>query len=177
MARRGRIATSRATRSRAQPIRPRPGLCSRHHRLYRRNGYLPVVETIEERVLTMEQSALDSFLSRKQRSSKKIQDCARKETDPFFKRIIGPIRQEVCGRLVHLDTPCLTLTLVPISRTSWTMCDGCDALVNSLRDVLTSVFEVSNLLEQQRQGRGSRGSWPPGPRYWPYPPQSPGFTA
>ena len=27
-----------------------------------------------------------------------------------------------------------------------------DALVNSLRDVLTSVFEVSNLLEQQRQG-------------------------
>jgi magnesium transporter len=27
-----------------------------------------------------------------------------------------------------------------------------DAIVNSLRDVLTSVFEVSNLLEQQRQG-------------------------
>jgi Mg2+ and Co2+ transporter CorA len=27
-----------------------------------------------------------------------------------------------------------------------------DAMVNSLRDVLTSVFEVSNLLEQQRQG-------------------------
>jgi magnesium transporter len=25
-------------------------------------------------------------------------------------------------------------------------------MVNSLRDVLTSVFEVSNLLEQQRQG-------------------------
>jgi magnesium transporter len=27
-----------------------------------------------------------------------------------------------------------------------------EAMVNSLRDVLTSVFEVSNLLEQQRQG-------------------------
>ena len=28
------------------------------------DGHLPVVETIEERVLNMEQSALDSFLSR-----------------------------------------------------------------------------------------------------------------
>jgi magnesium transporter len=32
------------------------------------------------------------------------------------------------------------------------MYDGSIAMVNSLRDVLTSVFEVSNLLEQQRQG-------------------------
>lgn len=31
-----------------------------------------------------------------------------------------------------------------------------EAMVNSLRDVLTSVFEVSNLLEQQRQSAITR---------------------
>ena len=39
------------------------------------DGYLPVVETIEERVLEMEQSALDSFLSRAE--VKRISDYAR----------------------------------------------------------------------------------------------------
>ena len=72
------------------------------------DGYLPVVETIEERVLTMEQSALDNLLSRA--DVKRIfglrQELIR------FKRIIGPMT-EVCGRLVHLDTPCLDANARP----------------------------------------------------------------
>jgi len=111
------------------------------------DGYLPVVETIEERVLTMEQSALDSFLSRVE--VKRIfglrQELIR------FKRIIGPMT-EVCGRLVHLDTPCLDANARPYFQDVLDHVRRVDTLVNSLRDVLTSVFEVSNLLEQQRQG-------------------------
>jgi magnesium transporter len=111
------------------------------------DGYLPVVETIEERVLTMEQSALDSFLSRAE--VKRIfglrQELIR------FKRIIGPMT-EVCGRLVHLDTPCLDANARPYFQDVLDHVRRVDAMVNSLRDVLTSVFEVSNLLEQQRQG-------------------------
>ena len=59
---------------------------------------------------------------------------------------------QACGRLVHIDTPCLAATLAPIPMTSLDHVRRVDAMVNSLRDVLTSVFEVSNLLEQQRQG-------------------------
>ena len=111
------------------------------------DGYLPVVETIEERVLAMEQSALDSFLSRAE--VKRIfglrQELIR------FKRVIGPMT-EVCSRLVHLDSPCLDANARPYFQDVLDHVRRVDAMINSLREVLTSVFEVSNLLEQQRQG-------------------------
>jgi magnesium transporter len=95
----------------------------------------------------MEQSALDSFLGRTE--VKRIfglrQELIR------FKRVIGPMT-EVCSRLVHLDTPCLDANARPYFQDVLDHVRRVDAMVNSLRDVLTSVFEVSNLLEQQRQG-------------------------
>jgi hypothetical protein len=111
------------------------------------DGYLPVVETIEERVLNMEQSALDSFLSR---SEVKRLFGLRQELIRF-QRIIGPMT-EVCGRLVHLETPCLDANARPYFQDVLDHVRRVEAMGNSLRDVLTSVFEVSNLLEQQRQG-------------------------
>jgi magnesium transporter len=84
----------------------------------------------------MEQSALDSFLSRAE--VKRIfglrQELIR------FKRIIGPMT-EVCGRLVHLDTPCLDANARPYFQDVLDHVRRVDAMVNSLRDVLTSVFE------------------------------------
>ena len=65
----------------------------------------------------MEQSALDSFLSRAE--VKRIFGLRQEQIR--FKRIIGPMT-EVCGRLVHLDTLVSMLTLVPISKTSWITC-------------------------------------------------------
>ena len=82
---------------------------------------------------------------------------------------------KVCGRLVHLDTPCLDANARPYFQDVLDHVRRVDAMVNSLRDVLTSVFEVSNLLEQQRPGVITRQ--PLGPRYWPYPPRSLGSTA
>lgn len=81
------------------------------------DGYLPVIETIEEHVLKMEQSALDSFLSRAdvKRLFGLRQELIR------FQRIIGPMMGSAAGSytLIHRV---LTLTPVPISRTSWTTC-------------------------------------------------------
>src|SRR5882762_4737235 len=94
----------------------------------------------------MEQSALDSFLSRAdvKRLFGLRQELIR------FQRIIGPMT-EVCGRLVHLDTPCLDANTRPYFQDVLDHVRRVDAMVGSLREVLTSV-EVSNLLEQQRQG-------------------------
>ena len=73
---------------------------------------MPVVETIEESVLKMEQNALDNFLSRAE--GKRIfglrQELVR------FQRIIGPMN-EVCGRLMHLSHRASMTTLVRISKT------------------------------------------------------------
>ena len=63
---------------------------------------------------------------------------------------------EVCGRLVHLETPCLDANARPYFKDVLDHVRRVEAMVNSLRDVLTSVFEVSNLLEQQRQGAITR---------------------
>ena len=115
------------------------------------DGYFPIVETIEERVLIMEQSALDSFLSRA--DVKRIFGLRQELTR--FKRIIGPMT-EVCGRLVHLDAPCLDANVRPYFQDVLDHVRRVDTMVNSLREVLTSVFEVSNLLEQQRQGAITR---------------------
>src|SRR3982074_1565894 len=103
MARHGRIATSaRNSKRRLAYWGQGPDYVLHAILDFIVDGYLPVVETIEERVLAMEQSALDNFLSRAE--VKRIfglrQELIR------FKRIIGPMT-EVCGRLVHLDTPCL----------------------------------------------------------------------
>lgn len=72
------------------------------------DGYLPVVETIEERVLDMEQSALDNFLRRAEvkRLFGLRQELIR------FQRIIGPMT-EVCGRLIRLETLCLDANARP----------------------------------------------------------------
>ena len=137
------------------------------------DGYFPVVETIEEHVLTMEHSALESFLSRAE--LKRIfglrQELIR------FKRIIGPMT-EVCGRLVHLDTPCLDSNVRPYFQDVLDHVRRVDAMANSLRDILTSVFEVSNLLEQQRQGVITRqlATWAAILQYWRSPRRSPAYT-
>jgi CorA-like Mg2+ transporter protein len=67
-----------------------------------------------------------------------------------FQRIIGPMT-EVCSRLVHLETPCLDANARPYFQDVLDHVRRVEVMVNSLRDVLTLVFEVSNLLEQRHQ--------------------------
>lgn len=66
------------------------------------DGYLPLVQTIEDHVLNMEQRMLDAFLERDQ-----ITRIFRLRREVIlFQRVIGPM-SEVCGKLVHLELPCL----------------------------------------------------------------------
>lgn len=111
------------------------------------DGYLPMVESIEDRVLEMEQATLVAFLGRDDvtRLFKLRRELIR------FQRILGPMA-EVAGKFVRLDMPCIDVEARPYFSDVLDHVRRVQVMVDGLRDVLTSVFEVSNLLEQQRTG-------------------------
>jgi magnesium transporter len=115
------------------------------------DGYLPIVETIEEDVLKMEQRALDTFLGR----DEVMRIFTLRRELVRFQRILGPM-SEMCSRLVHLESPCLDADVRPYFQDVLDHVHRVEAMVANLREVLTSVFEVSHLLEQQRQGTITR---------------------
>lgn len=120
------------------------------------DGYLPIVLAIEEEVLAMERRALDAFLEREEVN--RIFHLRRELMR--FKRLLGPMG-EVAKRLEHLESPLVDAEVRPYFRNVRDHVDHVEAMVNGLLDVLTSVFDVSTLLEQQRQGASTRklASW------------------
>jgi len=62
----------------------------------------------------------------------------------------------MCAKLEHLDLPYLDHDVRPYFRDVLDHVRRTEAMVGSLREVLTSVFEVSHLFEQQRQGAITR---------------------
>ncbi|WP_043839367.1 magnesium/cobalt transporter CorA [Muricoccus aerilatus] len=111
------------------------------------DGYLPIVETIEEDVLAMEQHAIDNFLDREQVT--RLFHLRRQLIR--FQRVLGPMG-EVCSKLVRLDLPCVDDDARPYFSDVLDHVRRVQTMVDALREVLTSVFEVSSLLEQKRQG-------------------------
>ena len=111
------------------------------------DGYLPMVEAIEEEVLGMEQATLDAFLGRPEvtRLFRLRRELIR------FQRILVPTA-EVAGKFVRLDLPCIDADARPYFSDVLDHVRRVQVMVDTLRDTLTSVFEVSNLLEQQRTG-------------------------
>ncbi|MDI5925195.1 magnesium and cobalt transport protein CorA (plasmid) [Rhizobium leguminosarum] len=115
------------------------------------DGYLPVVQTIEDHVLAMERDMLDSILGRAE--IKRLFKLRRQLIR--FQRVLGPMT-EVCGKLVHLDLPCVDVEAKNYFRDVLDHARRVEGTVAGLKDVITSVFEASNLLEQQRQGTITR---------------------
>lgn len=111
------------------------------------DGYAPIVDAIEDSVLEMEQRALDSFLSRA--DIKRLFQLRRELLK--FSRVLGPM-EEVATRLHSLDLPCIDREVRPYFRDVADHVRRVSGRAASLRETLSSVFEVSNLLEQQRQG-------------------------
>ena len=115
------------------------------------DGYQPIVEETEDEVLQIEQRALDTSLSR--------EDVTRlftlRRELMRFQRFMGPTA-ELVSKLVHLDLPCIDPDTRPYFRDVLDHVRRVDNRIGALRDVLTSVFEVSALLEQQRQGEITR---------------------
>ena len=120
------------------------------------DGYSPIVDEVEEDVLAMEQQALDTFLSRAE-----IRTLFQLRGDLLrFERIVGPM-EEVASRLERLDLPCVDPEVRPYFRDIRDHVRRVNSRVGALRETLSSVFEVSSLLEQQRQGVITRrlASW------------------
>ena len=115
------------------------------------DGYFPIVETIEEEVLAMERRALDEFMSRAEVNRL----FHLKRGLMRFKRVLSPMG-EVCGRLEHLESPCLDDDVRPYFRDVSDHVRRVETMVDALREVIASVFDVSNLLEQQRQSAITR---------------------
>ena len=115
------------------------------------DGYLPLVEAIEEEVLTKEQRALDNFLDRDEVS--RIFTLRRELIR--FQRVLGPM-SEVAGKLVRLDLPCIDADAKPYFSDVLDHVRRVQVMVDGLREVLSSVFELSHLLEQQRTGAITR---------------------
>jgi magnesium transporter len=111
------------------------------------DGYLPIVEAIEEEVLETEQRTLDAFLEREEigRLLTLRRELIR------FQRVLGPMH-EVCNKLTHVSLPALDREVRPYFQDVLDHVRRVETRVGGLREILTSVFEAANLLEQQRQG-------------------------
>jgi len=115
------------------------------------DGYLPIVETIEENVLEMEHRTLDNFLDR----AEIMRIFGLRRELMRFRRVLEPM-SEMCTKLIHLELPCLDAEVRPYFQDVLDHVRRVAMRVESLRDVLTSVFEVSHLLASQRQGAITR---------------------
>jgi magnesium transporter len=115
------------------------------------DGYLPIVSAIEDEVLAMEQRILDAFLDRQgiARIFMRRRELIR------FQRILVPM-EEVARKLARNDLPCIDGDARPYFSDVLDHVRRVEAMVDGLREVLASVFEFSNLIEQQRTGTITR---------------------
>jgi magnesium transporter len=114
-------------------------------------GYMPIVETIEDEVLAMEERALDAFLSRDEVTRIFM---LRQELQRFC-RVLGPM-EEMAAKLEHLNLPFLDPSCRVYFADLRDHVRRINSIAEQLREMLTGVVEVSNLLEQQRQGTITR---------------------
>jgi magnesium transporter len=115
------------------------------------DGYIPLIEDLEEEVLAMEAKAIDSFLGREEVN--RIFTVRRELIR--FQRVLGPMG-EVALKLARQELPCIDAEARVYFRDVQDHVRRTQARVDGLREVLAGVFEFSTLLEQQRQGRITR---------------------
>jgi magnesium transporter len=111
------------------------------------NGYFPVVQMVEDEVLSMEQHLQDALLSRDE-----ITRLFRLRREAIHFQHVLTRMSDVCGKLINLDVPCIGAEAKPYFRDVHDHLVRLDAMVSGLVDVIRTVFETSGLLELQRQG-------------------------
>ena len=115
------------------------------------DGYNDVVDEMENKVLAMEDRAIDSFLGRAETGRVFM---LRRELFRL-QRILGPT-EDLASRFIHLELPQIDANIYPYFRDLLDHIRRVQYRVEGLRDTLTSVIETSGLLEQQRQGAITR---------------------
>ena len=111
------------------------------------DGYLPMMEAIEEEVLAMEHRTIDNFLGREEIN--RIFTLRRELIR--FQRVLAPM-SEVASKFVRQELPCIDAESRPYFNDVLDHVRRVHAMADGLREVLSSVFEFSTLLEQQRTG-------------------------
>ena len=115
------------------------------------DGYLPIVDQIEEEVLEMEGKAAEHFLARS--DVNRIFELRRELI--LFQRILGPMG-EVALKLARQELPGVDADARVYFRDVQDHIRRVQARVDGIREALSSVFEFSSLLEQQRTGQITR---------------------
>jgi magnesium transporter len=115
------------------------------------NSYFPVVQMVEDEVLSMEQHLLDSFLDRDE-----ITRLFRLRREAIHLQHVLTRMSDVCGKLTNLEVPCIGAEAKPYFRDVHDRLARLDTMTGGLVEVIRAVFEASNLLEQQRQGVTTR---------------------
>jgi magnesium transporter len=115
------------------------------------DGYAPLVDDIEEEVLEMEVQAADSFLDRAQVNH----IFALRRELGRMQRILGPM-YEVALKLARQELPCVDSEARAYFRDVQDHVRRVQSRVEALRDALNSVFQLSQLIEQQRVGTITR---------------------
>jgi magnesium transporter len=115
------------------------------------NSYFPVVQMIEDEVLSMEQRLVDAFLDRDE-----VNRLFRLRREAIHFQHVLTRMSDVCGKLTNLELPCIGAEVKPYFRDVHDQLRRLDGMISGLIDVIRAVFEASNLLEQQRQGAITR---------------------
>jgi magnesium transporter len=115
------------------------------------NSYFPIVQMVEDEVLSMEQRLLDAFLDREE-----VTRLFRLRREAIHLQHVLTRMSDVCGKLTNLELPCIGVEARPYFRDVYDRLVRLDAMISGLVDVIRAVFEASNLLEQQRQGASTR---------------------
>lgn len=115
------------------------------------DSYGDLADAMEDKVLTMEDRAIENFLGRAETARIFM---LRRELFRF-QRILGPT-EDLAGRFINLELPQIDTNIHPYFRDLLDHIRRVLYRVEGLRDTLTSVVETSGLLEQQRQGAITR---------------------
>ena len=115
------------------------------------DGYLPIVTVVEDEVLAMEGRILDAFLERQEI----VRIFTLRRELIRFQRILVPM-EEVARKLARNETPCIDHEARPYFSDVLDHVRRVETMVDGLREVLGSVFEFGNLMEQQRTGAITR---------------------
>lgn len=120
------------------------------------SNYFPVVQMIEEEVLSIEQRFLDAFVDRGE-----VTRLFRLRREAIRLQHMLTKMSDVCAKLSNLEVPCIGREAKPYFRDVHDQLIRLDGMIGGLLDVIRAVFEASNLLEQQRQGVITRqlASW------------------
>ncbi|HWW59595.1 MAG TPA: magnesium and cobalt transport protein CorA, partial [Sphingopyxis sp.] len=112
------------------------------------DGYFPVIDAIEDRMLAVEESVMDTPLD-----AAEIRHLYSQRHEIIrFQRLVGMMK-EVAGRLAtDDDLPNVDPAVRPFFRDIWDHVQRAEFRLTGLRDIAASVIETNGMLEQQRKG-------------------------